>query len=76
MGITRRDIEQETETLINDKTYKGHLTLGIITLIIGGVISSPLFIIVRAIFEFILLFGGLFLIGWAVYQYVRTQEKR
>jgi uncharacterized membrane protein len=75
MSLGRQDFEQEAKRLVADKSWKGHLTLGIIVIIVGGLVSSPVFTMIRALLELLLVVGGLFLIGWAIYQYIQAQEK-
>ena len=76
MAITSKDLREAATRLAQDKTWKGHLVLGIILLLIAAVVSSPLFIIVRELLVLILGLGGFVLIGWAIYQYVQSQEKK
>lgn len=66
---------QEAQKLLDDKTWKGHLILGSIALLLAGVVSSPVFTLVRGLLELILGLGGLFYIGWALYQWYLLQEK-
>lgn len=74
MALNRTDFEQEAKQLLADKTWKGHVILGIIILIIGAIVSSPVFVLVRALLEFALTIGGLALIGWGIYQYIQAKE--
>jgi len=67
--------EQELNALIKDKGWKGHLTIGIIALILWALISSALFLILKALVEFILLIGGVILIIFALYEYFQQKEK-
>lgn len=76
MSINRQDVEQEAAKILADRSWKGHLTMGIVFLVIWAIVSSPLFTLLRAILELILVFGGIGFILWALYQYFQLQEKK
>jgi hypothetical protein len=74
MTLNRKDFEQEAQQLLADKTWKGHVILGVIILIVAAVVSSPVFVLVRALLEIVLTLGGLGLVGWGIYQYMQAKE--
>ena len=76
MSINQQDISQEASKLLKDKSWKGHLTLGIVLIIVGGIIASPVFAIISALLEAVLVIGGIALVCWAGYQYYQLQEKK
>lgn len=76
MSITAHDIENEAQHLLADKTWKGHLILGSIILIIAGVISSPVFTLIRSLLEVVLAVGGISLLCYAGYQYYQIQKTK
>ncbi len=74
--MDRQNIETEAKRLLKDKSWKGHLTTGIIMLIVWAIVTSPLFTVLKAVLELVLLFGGLGFILWAGYQYFQAYEKK
>lgn len=75
MAINRQEVEGETRRMIANKTWKGRLIQGLVALFLAGLISSPVFTLVRALLEVLLGAGGIVLIGWALYQWYLLQEK-
>lgn len=76
MASKASQLEQEVEALVKDRGWKGHLTIGVISLILWALVSSPLFLALKALVEIILVLGGIVLICYAAYEYFQLQQKK
>lgn len=71
---TVKQTEDELNALVHDKGWKGRITLGVIALILWALISSTLFLVLKALIEIVLLIGGLALVIYGAYQYFQQKK--
>lgn len=71
---TVKQTEDELNALVHDKGWKGKVTLGVIALILWALISSALFLAIKALVEIVLLLGGIALVIYGAYQYFQQKK--
>lgn len=76
MNTSTQDLKKDAQTLLHDKGWKGPLTVGIIAILLGIVLNSVLFDLLKALIIFILYVGGIGLIGLAGYRAYQQNEAK
>lgn len=70
-----REAEEKIEKLIQDKSWRGHLTIGVILLLTYGLLISPFFTGIKWLADSIFLLGGNGFLFYGVYQYFEERSK-
>lgn len=73
---TTQQTEDKLNALVHDKGWKGHVTIGVIALILWALLSSALFLVIKFLIELILLVGGIILVGYGLYEYFQAKEAK
>lgn len=71
---TIKQTEDELNALVHDKGWKGKITLGVIALILWALISSTLFLAIKALIEIVLLLGGIAFVVYGAYEYFQQKK--
>ena len=71
---TLQQREDELNQLLKDKGWKGHITLGVIILVLAVIISSFLFTILRSLIELLFYIAGSGYILYGIYEYIEKKK--